>query len=154
MAMAGLAVHDMEPVALRYRRIAPTTAFPPGYFMGVFAAGKAFRPELPEEYGGGRPIIDTGTATRVFGGGFAIDEAARAGGWQWTLSELSDAERSRLYAIVWRMGQTRTLLVVEDPDQTDGLNERIHWSLVGKIDPYERRDANLNRYAMSVLDWA
>lgn len=122
--------------------------------VGVLAVGASFTPALNYDYGSGRTIGDTGSATRMLSGSFVFDEGVSFGGWSCTLSELTDDERDQLYDILRVQKTTRSLLVAEDPDQTSGLSERLHWSILGKLDAYERRDANLNRYALTVLDWA
>lgn len=143
------------PITSRYWRIdfnagANNTA----YYMGVIALGQAFQPTYGHEYGSGRPVTDTGSAERLFGGGFGINEGTRAGGWQWTLGDLTDAEVRTLYRIALDRGTTRSVLVVEDPDITDGLNERIHWGLFAKLDPYERFAPGASRWALRIDDWA
>jgi hypothetical protein len=125
-----------------------------GYYMGVVALGLAFQPTFGHEYGSGRLVTDTGASERLFGGGFGISEGTRAGGWQWTLGDLSDAETRALYRIALDRGNTRSLLVVENPDVTDGIIERIHWGLFAKLDAYERYAPNLTRWSLRIDDWA
>lgn len=140
------------PIVARYIRLSAT--FPAGFSAGAIAVGHAFRPTWGYETGGGRFITDTGSATRLFGGGFGIDEGARVGGWKWTLGDLQNAEVDQLYAIAMDRGTTRTLLVVEDPDQTAGLCERTHWGLFQGLDAYERVDPLNTKWALTVGDWA
>lgn len=140
------------PVSARYVRISGNfTANTP---LGVVAIGKAFVPTYGHEWGAGRPIEDTGTAERLIGGGFGIEEGVRAGGYQWTFGDLSDDETRALYAFFRDRGATRSFLCVEDPERTAGIHERIHWGILSRLDAYEREARNLNRYSFSIRDWA
>jgi len=124
------------------------------FYIGVLAFGMAFQPSLGHEYGSGRFVTDTGSVERLKSGGFGVDEGVTAGGWQWTMGDLTDLEIRQLYQLAKLRGSSRSLLVVEDPDQTDGLNERIHWGILDKLDPYERFAPGANRWAMKINDWA
>jgi len=146
-------VVGMTPYIARYWRLTIATGSTGSITMGVFAAGAAFVPMWGQELGAGRNITDTGTAERLFGGGFAIDEGARVGGYQWTFGDLQALEIRRLYQIVKDVGVTKTVLVVEDPEQTEGLNERVHWGLFGKLDFYERRDPANWKWGFQISDW-
>jgi hypothetical protein len=121
--------------------------------VGVFAAGLSFKCALGHEYGAGRQVEDTGTAERLIGGGFGIDEGVTVGGYGWTFGDLTDAELSSLYALVRGIGQTKSVLVVEDPDQTAGLAERIHWGLFDRLNAYERLIPGLSRWEFKIRDW-
>ena len=116
--------------------------------------GRSWQAEWGHEWGAGRFIEDTGTAERLFGGGFGIDEGVAAGGYQWTFGDLQPAETEALYQLVKERRTTRTVLVVEDPEQSPGLNERIHWGLFRKLEPFERADPLNTKWSLSVGDWA
>jgi hypothetical protein len=139
------------PVSARYVRIGGN--FPANTPLGVVAVGRAFVSTWGHEWGAGRPIEDTGTAERLIGGGFGIEEGVRVGGYQWTFGDLTDDEVRALYAIGRDRGSTRSVLVVEDPDRTAGIHERIHWGLA-RFDTYERLAANATRYGLAIRDWA
>lgn len=141
------------PFNARYLRFQFTQPAGVAGTVGVVAAGKAFRPTWGHEFGAGRPIEDTGTAERLLSGGFGTYEGVCAGGYQWTFGDLSDAELEALYAIAMDRGNTRPVLVIEDPTQSSGLNERIHWSLFDRLEPYERQVPGASRYAFKVRDW-
>lgn len=115
--------------------------------------GLSFQTEYGEERGGGGIIEDTGTVERLFGGGFGIDEGVATTGYQWTFGDLQDAERRQLFQIVKRLRTTRSFLMVENPAQTDGLNERIHWGNLRKLEAYERIDPRNSKWALSMWDW-
>lgn len=116
--------------------------------------GLAFQTEYGEERGGGGLIEDTGSVERLFGGGFGIDEGVATTGYSWTFGDLQDAERRQLFQIVKRLRTTRSFLMVENPAQTEGLNERIHWSLFRKLEAYERIDPKNSKWSLSCWDWA
>jgi len=126
----------------------------PPLTVGVLALGLTWQAQFGHEWGAGRTIEDTGSSERLFGGGFAIDDGVAAGGYQWTFGDLQPDEVRRLYQIVKDRRTTRSLLVVEDPDQTDGLNERIHWGLLRKLDAYERLDPLNTKWSLQIGDWA
>ncbi len=137
----------------RYVRIA-FTGMATDYEIGIAAVGKSFSSFWGHEYGAGRPIEDMSTVERLKGGGFGIDEGAIAGGYQWALGDLTAAELDELYILVRRLGASRSVIVVEDPDYTAGLNERIHWGLFDRLEPYERLVPGASRWAFKIRDWA
>jgi len=138
----------------RYFRFDFSSLNAAAFSVGVIALGKAWQSQWGQEMGAGRQVIDTGSAERLFGGGFGIDEGARSDAYQWTFGDLQAAEIRSLYAIVSDRGTTRTVLVIEDPEITDGLNERIHWGLFQKLDFYERVDPSNWKWSLQVADWA
>lgn len=160
------------PVAGTKRRFAPSRHFllrtpapfvaryieiggiPNGMTIGVAMAGLAFVPTWGQEYGSGRPITDTGSADRLFGGGFGVNDGVRASGYQFTLGDLTDDDRDELFDIVMELGGSRSGLIVEDPAQTPGLNERIHWGIMPTPEPYERFAAGATRWGLRINDWA
>lgn len=139
------------PITARFIRL--TVNFSVGSTIGCFMAGRSFSPKFGHEWGAGRFITDTGTATRLQDGSFGIDEGVGVGGYQWTFGDLSAEETSALYLIQRRRRTTKSVLVVEDPEQTPGLNERIHWGLFQKLSPYERLDPANTKWALQVGDW-
>lgn len=141
------------PVTARYLRFEITPGATDAT-VGVIAAGLSVQPTWGHEFGAGRPIEDTGTAERLFSGGFGIYEGVRVGGYQWSFGDLSDAEVQALYALANDRGMTRSVLVIEDPTQSAGLNERVHWSLFDRLEAYERQVPGASRYAFKVRDWA
>jgi hypothetical protein len=141
------------PVANRYIRI---TVNPPDgatYMIGIVAVGLSFQPTHNREWGSGRSIIDTGTKEELLGGGFGIGEGARKAGYRWTFGDLTDAEVDALYDLALDAGETRVILVVEDPATSAGLNERIHYGLFDRIEAYERQNPDLSRWSLSMREW-
>lgn len=120
---------------------------------GVLLVGSAFQPTYNREWGSGRQVIDTGSKEALLGGGFGVGEGARKAGYRWTLGDLSDAEVASLYAIALDRGETRPIVVVEDPDNTAGLNERIHYGLFDRFEAYERANPQQTRWSLSMTEW-
>jgi hypothetical protein len=139
------------PVNTRYVQISGISA---GMTIGVVAVGLAFEPTYGAEIGAGRPITDTGLAERLKSGAFGNDPGVRVSGYAWTLGDLQEVDRDRLFDIVMNVGTTESVLVAEDPDLTAGLNERLHWGQLGKLETYERVDPLNWRWALSIGDWA
>ncbi len=141
-------------VNLRYIRIAVTQpAGNPVLSIGRALAGAAFVPQYNKEWGAGRGVIDTGTATRLPSGGFAVVDGARAGSYAWTLGDLSEAEYEALYALQLEAGTTRPVLVVEDPAATTAQRNRIHYGLLTGLRKFERRNPKQTRWELSMEEW-
>lgn len=139
---------------IRYLRLAviqPTGS--PTLTAGIVMAGQTFRPTLNHEWGSGRAVVDTGSKTPLPSGGFATVEQARKTSWAWTLGDLSMAEVDALHAIALDRGETRQVLVVEDPDATTGQLRRIHYGLFGKLRQYERRNKAQTKWEFDIEEW-
>lgn len=143
-------------VNARYIRFAVTSETAGiNFTAGALAIGKAWQTTWGHEWGAGRPIEDTSDVERLFGGGFGINEGSTAGGYQWTFGDLTDQEVRDLYAMARRLGVHKSCVVVEDPDNaTVGLNERTHWGLFDKLEPYERLTVGATKWAFKIRDWA
>ena len=140
------------PVSARYVDISPARG-PGDATLGIVMVGKAFQPTHNKEWGSGRGVIDTGSKDSLLGGGFGIGEGARKGRFRWRLGDLADAEVETLYNLALDRGETSSVLVVEDPDATVGLNNRLHYGLLDRIEEYERRNHGQTAWAMSVTQW-
>jgi len=140
-------------VTVRFLRISILQPAGVPISAGIVLAGKAFQAEFAQEWGAGRRVIDSGTATPLPTGGFAIVEGGRKGSYSWTFGDLAPAEVEELYAIALESGETRSILVVEDPDRTAGLRHRIHYGLFDRFRPFDRRDPRRTRWELSVTDW-
>lgn len=139
---------------LRYLRITLyQPAGSPPLTAGVVAAGLAFVSAFGQEWGAGRKVIDTGTATPLPSGGFAVIEGARKASYSWTFGDLSSAEVDTLYALQLDRGETRPLLVVEDPAQTTGLRWRLHYGKLASLRQYERRRPTQTRWELTIEEW-
>lgn len=121
--------------------------------IGTLLVGKAFEAEFNQEWGGGRGVIDTGRASRLPGGGFAIVHGMRKGSYSWSLGDLSVDETDALYDIQLQCGETQPLLVVEDPDRTVGQFYRIHYAKFANLKAYKRRNQAQTRWEFEVEQW-
>jgi hypothetical protein len=140
------------PQTVRFISISSPGTLPINYAIGVVRAGLSFRPTWGPQWGAGRPFEDTSSVDRLMGGGFGIDDGVVVPGYSWTFGDLQDEERRQLYTMARLLGQSKSVLVVEDPDPTPALNERIHWGLF-KLDTYERTDPKNTKWAFIVRDW-
>lgn len=140
--------------AVRYLRLTITQpAGAPRLLIGVVLVGRAFVSQFGHEWGAGRKVIDTGTATPLPSGGYAMVEGARKGSYSWTFGDLSPAEVDALYAIQLDRGETRPLLVAEDPAMAAGLRWRLHYGKLASLRQYERRNPAQTRWEMTIEEW-
>lgn len=137
---------------LRIRITQPSTAQP--LAIGALAIANGFQPEMNKEWGAGRGVKDTSTVTRLASGGVAVVEGARYGTYNWTLGDLSEEETDKLYELQLGVGESRPIVVVEDPAMTAGLRNRIHYGGLVQLRAFERRNQQQTRWQMNVEDWA
>lgn len=141
-------------VTSRYVRITVTQPDgAPALRAGILLLNASFVPTWSPELGGGRAPIDTGSRERLLGGGFGIGDGPVKESRQWTFGDLDDAEVDRLFALVRTRGERRPLIAVTDPEDTPGLQERICYGVLDRIEPYERRDTGKTRWAMRIESW-
>lgn len=138
------------PTTSRYWTITLSTGT---YNVGVVALGQSMQPTYGREYGSGRGLTDLSNVSRLFGGGFGIDEGAIIPWFEWNMGDLTDAEVETLYSMLRRSAESRSIVVVEDPDRTAGMHERIHYGLLAKVDKFERFAPGATRWGMRVDDW-
>jgi hypothetical protein len=139
---------------VRYLRITLTQPVGnSGLIIGNFMTGLSFVATYGHEWGAGRKVIDTGSSTPLPSGGFAVVEGARKGSYSWTFGDLTSAEVETLYALQLDRGETRPLLVVEDPAQTAGLRNRIHYGKLVSLRQFERRNPAQSRWEMTAEEW-
>jgi len=142
------------PIGLRYLEIELSTpAGSPPIAIGSLMIGKAFAPKFNKEWGAGRGVLDTGRATRLANGGFAIVDGVRRGSYSWSFGDLSQAEVDALYEIQLQCGETAPVLVVEDPVRSVGLYHRIHYAKFASLKPYRRRNPAQTRWELEVEQW-
>lgn len=140
---------------VRYMRISltqPVGSAP--LAIGVIMAGDAWQPTYNQEWGAGRGVKDTGSVSRLLSGDFALVEGARYGTYKWTLGDLTDDEADWLHDLAMDRGESRVVLVVEDPDWTPGLRARLHYGLLTGLRPNERRNPAQTRWDCQIEDWA
>ena len=148
------ALWHSDPVAVRYlviEMVQPAGAAP--ISAGSLMVGQAFSPQFNQEWGAGRGVTDTGRATRLAGGGFAIVEGVRRGSYSWSFGDLSDDETDALYDIQLQCGETRPVLVIEDPARSVGQLHRIHYGRFASLKPYKRRNPAQTRWELEVEEW-
>lgn len=121
--------------------------------VGAVGFGLAFEVEWDREWGSGRRPIDTGRSTPLIGGGFATQDGVRKGSYQWTFGDLTEAELEKLWGIFLRTGTTNPVIVNEWDGSTVGANEKLHYGLFQRLDPWERREPNATKWSMEVEDW-
>lgn len=121
--------------------------------VGIIAVGLAFQPTFNKEWGAGRVPIDSGAREPLLGGGFGIGAGARKSGYRWTFGDILNSEIERLYEIAESCGETGPVVVVEDPDNTEGLNERLHYGLFERFEPYERANPSQTRWNLQISQW-
>lgn len=139
------------PINVRYIRLSANLNN--GWEVGVAVAGERFSPTFGHEWGAGRYLADTGTATRNRAGGFGVDPGAVVAGWEFTLGDLTDEEREVLFDMLRKIGETRPVIVAEDPDVTPDLDARLHYGLFQRLEKYERVQTGVTRWALKVEEW-
>lgn len=142
----------VAPVVSRFFRFTLNQAGASPLFAGTLIIGRAF--EKHREYGPGRTIIDTGAREDLPGGGFGIGDGTVKAQFAWSFIDLTDVELQRLWSIKKDRGLRKPLLVVEDADLTVGLNDAIHYGVLERGQAYERADADISRWAGSIVEWA
>lgn len=136
--------------------VQPTSA---GVFTaGVLMLGKRFQPVWNREAGDGRRPIDLGAVERLRGGGFGRRRGAIKLAYEWVFGDLTDTDLDRLAFLISDpvdgAGQTDPVLVIEDPDNTAGLAERMHYGLFTGLDVFERTLPGVrSRWRLSMEEW-
>lgn len=141
------------PVTGRYFKLYVNTKSELTLYAGVLVVGLSIVPEWDKEWGSGRRLIDTGAATALIGGGYGVQQGTRKPGYTFTLGDLTDAEVEKLWAMALRKGETNPVLVVEQYDATENRQEKIHYGLFQRFEPYERRNPNETKWAMEIHEW-
>lgn len=142
-----------DDALVRYLRISITQpAGQPAISVGALMVGQAFVPSYNQEWGAGRSVKDTSVVARLPSGSVATVEGARYGSYKFSLGDLTTDEADYLYELQLDRGESRRLLVVEDPDQTTGLRNRLHYGLLSGLRPFERRNPAQTRWEFQVDD--
>lgn len=139
-------------VNARYVRITIARAAGTAMTVAALAIGKAFVPTFNNEWGAARGVKDTGTVTRLPDGAVSVVEGVRYGTYSWTLGDLTDDEADALYDLQLARGESKTVLVCENPDIVAGLRQRLHFGLLTTLRPYDRRGIAQTRWDMTVED--
>jgi hypothetical protein len=121
--------------------------------IGRIAAGLAFESAWDREWGSGRRAIDTAKVTQLVGGGFGVQAGARKAAYNWTFGDLDETELNRLWGIVYRVGNSSPIIVNEQDAATTAVNERLHYGLLQRFDPFERREPFATKWALEIEEW-
>lgn len=123
------------------------------FAAGVLQVGKSWRPTWNYEWESGRSLTDFSAKERLPSGTLSIDTRGIVADFRWTLGDLDDAELRQLWTIMKQHGASRPLLVVEDPDDTAGLNERLHYGVMKDLQRYSRTEAQKTKWEFTFEDW-
>jgi hypothetical protein len=121
--------------------------------IGTLIVGKAFSPQLGKEWGWGRRPIDTGSATPLSSGGFATVPGTRKRYMGWTFGDLTKSETDQIDMIALEYGDTKPLLIVDDPTLSDGLWLRILYGKFERWRPFERRNGVQTKWEIGFEEW-
>ena len=124
------------------------------FSVGIVVFGKSIQPAYGHEWGSRRGIRDMSQVTPLRGGGFGIERGARAGGYEFTCGDLTDAEVQSLYDMVEDVGESAPVVVCRDPAlaQPD-LNNALHYGLLDRPEAYVREAPGMNSWSFRVKDW-
>lgn len=139
------------PQPLRYIRLSATLAN--GNAVGIACALERFTPTWGQEWGAGRPLSDASSMAKNRAGGFGGELGVISPGYSFTLGDLTDDETEILFDIVRQVGESRPVVIVEQPDLTENLDARLHYGLIQRIEPYERQRLNIVRWGFRIEDW-
>lgn len=120
---------------------------------GVLVVGKAWQPSYNHEWQSGRGLDDLSLKERLASGAMSVDTRAIVTTWRWVLGDLTDADLRALWGIARRRGASRPLLVVEDPDVTEGLHERLHYGTLKDLSEYAREAPQKTRWEFTIEEW-
>jgi hypothetical protein len=104
------------------------------------------------ELGSGRKIEDQSIIRTLPGGETAPERGGRTPLFRATWSNIADTEMRAIYALLLDLGTSAPLLIVEDPDITTGLNERIHYGLLTGLDFTERSQVDKQRIDLTIRE--
>jgi hypothetical protein len=125
---------------------------------GVLAVGQRFQPlngfgQAGHDWGGGRRVSDLSTVRVTDDGARASWRKARVPEVRWSWSHLDESELRTLWGQLLTAGESGPLLFVEDPAETIGLQERIHYGTLAGLDFYERRQTEKSRIDLRLIQW-
>lgn len=146
------------PITARYVRLTVyAPAYEPGkpaYFQcGAIAIGKRWQPADGHDWGAQRGVIDQSVSRILQDGGRALEEGARLTTFRASYSGLTDGEKADLWGLLKAAGIGAPFVLVEDPAQTPGLIERIHYGTLTRINPIERTMPEKSRFELEFTEW-
>lgn len=113
---------------------------------GVLVVGQAFVTTFGPEWGAGRQPIDTGAASALPSGGFAVVDGAHKSRFSWTFGDLSPRETQQLEGLALDLGETKPGLVIEQ-------GSRPLYGLFDRWKAYERRNRAQTRWEVALTEW-
>ena len=141
------------PIASRYVRLSLSQgAGGAPLSIGVLTVGVSWSPTLPRELGAGRSPVDTGTRTRIEGGGLATVDGTLLSGFRWQFGDLEPSDLAKIWGLFRRLRTTLPFLLIEYPGAA--VAEGVHWGTFINLEAYERRDPTKSQWAMKMEDWA
>lgn len=143
------------PVSRRYIRIIITDTLANAENLiraGVPVIGQRIAPAYNFELGSGRRIDDRSQLRVLPGGETYVEEGGRVPLWRATWSNLTEAEMALIWSLLVEIGQSRPVLLVEDPDATAGQAERMHYGLLEGLDFHERVQLDKQRIDLRVRE--
>lgn len=143
-----------EPVVVRFLTITLTqVAGAEPLTIGALVVGLAFVAALGQEWGGGRQPLDSGSATALPSGGFAVVDGARKRRGSWTFGDLTRDEADELEELALALGTTKPGVAIEDASVTVGLRARIFYGRFEQWKQYERRNLAQTRWEVGIEEW-
>ena len=152
-------VRSVGPQVMRYLKVFVNddATNPDGRLSaGILLVGQSWQcanPQFNFELGAGRKVVDLSDKRQLPGGENGRWAKAKVPAFRATWSNMEDADLRALWAILIAVGNTEPLLVIEDPDTTAGLNERIHYCTIDSLDYYQRVQVDKSSIELKVTDW-
>lgn len=121
--------------------------------IGNVLIGNRLQPAWNYESGGGRRIDDRSTMRELPGGELGGMRAAKVPIIRTTWGDLTEAELLRLWDLLNEVGESEPVLLVEDPDETTGQQERLYYGTLIGLDFWERGDSDKSRIELRLRAW-
>jgi hypothetical protein len=143
--------HAPTPVLVRYLTLVleHTSA---GLAIPALVLGKAFKPAVPQNWGDGVGVGDSGLREQLPLGGVLRRTGQRIRAYSWAWSRLSDMETAELGALLMDRGESAPVLVFSRPDEPTGLWMRVLWGDFVDLKTWSRTMANETTYEATVLE--
>jgi hypothetical protein len=143
--------HSPAPLSVRYVLILIEHSAP-GLALPALVLGKAFKPVVPQNWGDGVGVGDSGLREQLPLGGVLRRTGQRIRAYSWAWSRLTDAETAELGALLMDRGETAPVLVFSRPDEPIGLWMRVIWGDFVDLRTWSRTMANETTYEATVLE--
>ena len=120
--------------------------------IGICALGQRIAQASNFELGSGRKVEDQSIVRTLPGGETAIERGGRTPLWRATWSNLSESELANIWSLLVEIGTSAPVLLIEDPDRTTGLSERMHYGLLTSLDFTERVQFDKQRIDITIRE--